>query len=71
MTFISHLTGGDRETRPHVPEQRAAPVALRDPGPARARRQEVLRQVLRRLHRPHQYSAAAVYTHEGENVLIF
>ncbi|CAF90817.1 unnamed protein product, partial [Tetraodon nigroviridis] len=53
------------EERRLLPQQRAAPVALRHPRPARPRRQEVLREVLRRRHRPHQIPPAAAGAAEG------
>lgn len=59
-------SGGNREARSHVAQQRAAPLAVRDSGPARARRQEVLRQILRRRHRSHQHQAVAMHIAQGK-----
>ena len=56
---------GGGEARPDVAQQRPPPVALRHSGSARPRRQEVLRQVLRRLDRSHKHPTAAVYLTEG------
>lgn len=41
-------------------------MAVRDPRPARARREEVLRQVLRRRHRPHKHQTIAMHIAQGE-----
>ncbi len=53
------------EARPLLAQQRPPPVAVHDRGPEEPGRQDVLRQVLRRLHRPHQHPAAAVRAAEG------
>lgn len=47
-------SGAAGEERLLLQEQRPPPVALHHPRPARARREKVLRKVLRWLHRPHQ-----------------
>lgn len=49
----------------YVQEQRSTPVAVRYSGPTRSWCEKVLRQVLRRLYRSYQYSAATVYLTES------
>ena len=46
--------GGDREEGHFLQEQRAPPLALHHPRPPGPGSQELLRQILRRVSRPHQ-----------------
>lgn len=51
-----------RETGSYVQEQRPPSVAVRHPRPSRPRGEEILRQILRRLHRSHKHSTASMHT---------
>ena len=59
------IPGRDRKARPSLAQQRSSLVAIRNRRFAHAWRQEILWQVLRRCHRPHQHQTAAMYHAKG------
>ena len=75
MSFLQTLlmnpsiiqSGGGGEARPVLAQQRAPPVALQHPRPPRPRSEEVLREVLRRIHRPRLHPAAPVHPPQGKH----
>lgn len=66
--FAGGQSGGDWEERLLLQEQCAAPLAVHHPRPAGPRGQEVLRQILRRGHRPHQWVSDSAGTKQASGV---